>query len=706
MWLKKIKSKDLICLAILLIIGAFIYHRWLSFSVFTSGDWWFSFKENLISASYPNAYGLWGGALLWKYPYFFLEGVFGLLGFASNVAEKFIVFWQIAFLTPIAGYLFVKKIAKSQLAGFIGSLVFAYNTYFLSIDTQGHELLTVAFTWGTLALLSFIYLLESKKKFYIPATSLLLFITAFYDLRSLYVVIGVMFLYFIYSQLILEKTWKSNLKNHFINYFLVGALLFGLSLYWLLPVLNLHSLSNNEFLIRSLFGSEFYNIQNSITLFYPFWTGKEPTWLYLQKIPMSFWLYPLLAFSALIVERKNKRLAFFGLLAVLGIFLTKQEGAPFGFVYKWFYLHLPGFNAFREASKFDFVTLIAYSVLIAIFSERLVNYFKNIKIKKILFLALCAFPLINAIPLLTGDINTLFIPKKIPSNFENLSRFIQKDPSYSRVLGINQSNSYIYSTDNHTEIDLSNGIRHVWGTDLLSFDPEDMKRNEGQRLTDYLSTDEGRRLVSQISVGYLVLYVVDKPTNQNLRRDTGKNIAYFEKSLSGISYLEKTNTNFTNLVVYKNLSFKPHLYLTKERETLKKDIPFEKVYFKEINPEQYEIQFNNVKGKTYLNFSELYENGWEIHIGKFNWQSVFLSKNYSLLDSDHYQTDIRYNGFIIDTAEVCSVYKCTKNSDGSSNFQATLYFKAESYLYLGLILTGITLLGSVFSLIYLKRKDE
>lgn len=708
MWLKRINKNKFIIPIILVIIGIIVYHAWISFSVFVFGDWQFFFKETLLSNLFPSSSGPWGGPWLWKYPYLFLHGLFGILGFDSNISEKLLVFWPIAFIAPISSFLLIKKITKSNIAGFVGSLIFCYNTYFLSIDTQGHELLTAAFAFAPFAILTFINLLESKKTYFLPITVLLLFIIGSYDLRSLYVVAGVIFLYGVYHQLIIEASWKENLKKNSVLIFGVFLTLGLLSLYWLLPVISLHALTSNEFLVRGLFGSEFYNIQNSLTLFYPFWTGKETTWLQLQKIPFHFWLYPILTFSGLIAGKRNKQIVFFGLLAIIGIFLTKQVSEPFPNMYLWMTAHIPGFSAFREASKFDFLTAISYAVLIGSLAVFVLEKFKDKRTTKYFLIFLIALlPLWNTKPLLTGEIKSMFVPKTTPQDFIKLKDFITADSNYSRVLGINLNSYYIFSVNNHPALDGLYSLKNFWGGDLISYNFLNKEHTEGEKIVNYFKSDEGRRLLSASSVGYVAVFVEDKQTNQNIRRDLGKNRKYFEQSFREINYLKKVDIGLQNIILYKDIDFKPHLYLTSEKESLKKDVAYKKVDYTNLNPSQYHIEIKNISKPVYLNFSELYHPDWMIHVGKFKWYEIFFNKNYFLPDKFHSQNAVRFNSFLIDPREVCDVYKaCRVNKDGTLDFEATLYFRPQSYLYLGLIISGGTLVIVIFAAGFLYRKQK
>jgi hypothetical protein len=151
--------------------------------------------------------------------------------------------------------------------------------------------------------------------------------------------------------------------------FLSIIIVFLLNAYWLLAFGKTGTLTVNSFFSRELFGNEFLNINYAFTLFHPFWTGKRTTEFIIQPIPFTFWLIPLVAFIGLFLQRKKKNILFFGMVALVGIFLTKQVGQPFPNLYPWLYTHFPGFNAFREASKFFFIVALGYSVLIAAFID-------------------------------------------------------------------------------------------------------------------------------------------------------------------------------------------------------------------------------------------------------------------------------------------------------------------------------------------------
>ena len=161
-------------------------------------------------------------------------------------------------------------------------------------------------------------------------------------------------------------------------------------------------------------------------------------------------------------------------------------------------------------------------------------------------------------------------------------------------------------------------------------------------------------------------------------------------------------------MVYENENFRPHIYSTKEKETIYREVPYEKVEFVQKNPTEYEISLKNIKSSTYLNFSESFHPDWKLRAGNFSWLGAIMSKNYFLPDVFHIKNDANLNSFKVDPRFIKENYPGSyrQNPDGSINVDLTLYFKPQSWFYLGLIISGTTLIGCLGYLVwdFVKRR--
>lgn len=698
----------------LIFINSIIYFRWLTFSVFTYSDWYFYFKESLVdqfASSVWNSTGMFNfgyvDVTLWKLPIYLLTGAFGKLGFDYNVAEKFIVFWPIIFGLSLSSYFLIRHIIKSDSGAFIGSLVFSYSTYFLSIDSQGHQFLPASFVFSTLAILFYIKLFEERKFYLAVITGILLAVSGAYDLRSLYISVGILLLYFAYDLFINFSTRKKYLFRYLLFGLVPFILFFLLSMYWVLPILLTGYISGNSFLGRQIFGSEFYNLQSSMSTFFPFWTGKETTWFIIQKVPFVYWTYPILAIVGIVFNRINKVITFFSLLMLIGIFLSKQADIPFALVYGWLYTHIPGFSAFREASKFNFLTAIGYAVLIGSFVKWvLIIIPKQRLIKALLIFILSLFFLWNGIPIFTGSIKQLYIPHVIPKEFVKLNKFIVYQPSFFRTFWINMSTHWTIFNNNHPELEGA----LIFNGDWQHFFPDQFtNRNlvEGKKIMNILKTSRADRVLDLSSVKYIIVPLYDKETNNDIVKGFDASRQYYINTLSEINYLTKIKNMPDNIQVYENKYYRPHLYITYKKESLDNDIPFQNVKHSTTNSSEYIVILNNIKRPVWLNFTENYHPGWKIRIGNTSWYDSLVQKDYYLGDNLHERSVVNFNSFYIDPVYICKIYNCQRNSDGSFSLKLTLYFKSQSYLYLGIVLSGVTLFfASSYLLYYVAKKRQ
>lgn len=700
-------KKTIYCLISLIAISCFVYFRWFLFKPSAGGDWHYynpdSLRDAFLHFTWISSYNLGGVDLVsWRFPIDIFKFLIGFLGFDSSISDKLTVFWPSVIFGNIASFLLVKKILKSNLAAFIGAIVFNFNTYF--ITTNSAYLIYGATSWVIFSFISFMTLLETRKYKFSIFSALLLFVSASYDFRVAYIGVFLCFLYFVFYLGVINR---KHIGSYILS-FLFFIFSFGLlSLYWVLFMLKLGSLTTNSILNRTLFGNEFLNVLYSISLYHPFWTGKEPVYFITQQIMPYFWLIPIIAFLGLYLNRKNKNILFFGIIALLGIFLTKQVGVPFSNVYPWLFKYFPGFNAFREASKFYFLIILGYSVLIGAFIDWIWQYKTNDKYKVyaryFLTFFIAIIFLFNVKPIITGEVNGIYVDRSIPNSYQGISQLLEGD-NYFRTIWVPTHPKWAFYSNSHPIV----GLQNILDTEWEGFIHSESFRNEslGEAMTGFLKRNYSNNLLDMSSVKYVIVPYNDPQGDINIFQYYGEEKSYYINELSKLNYLSKLNIGVNDLAVYENHDYKPHVYLTKEKESIKKSQQYREVDFQFINPTEYKIYLNNINVPVYLNFSDTYHPQWKIRIGNFSWWDALFGNSYFLPDENHFKNDANLNSFYIDPKEACRLYEgCTKNEDGSYDIELTLFFRPQAYMYVGGIISLTTLISMLGYLGYVAVKS-
>jgi hypothetical protein len=689
----------------LITLALFIYHRWLNFSIFRYGDYGFSFAATLKEYFSPMVWSNGGiDSVFWRLPWNFLYGVFGKLGFDSNIADRFLLLWPVVVILPIASFLLVRKITGSNVGAVIGSFVFSYNTYYLAIDTQGQLLITLAGGFAVLAVWLLIKTLEERSSYLAIVTGLILFVTSFLDLRVAYMTVILLFFYALYYTFVINfsSNFRKNLRPvSFV--FIPIVIVMLLNFYWAIGLLSGTSVLSSGILERGLFGNNFWSLKEAITLFHPFWNSGQPIWFIVQGIPFYFWAIPIIAFFGLWLNRKSPRVLFFGFVSLLGIFLTKQVDAPSGGVYYWLFVHFPGFNAFREASKFYFLIALGYSVLIGSFVSWIWRNWKEKKWQiygKYFFVLLISLLFLwNTKPIITGEIGSMWTPRHIEQDYFTLNNFLNKQPGYFVTLAVPSGSDWEMVSANHPSASLVQLGGGNWKAFVDYADHDIYTWPIQEQIVDPLKKPFLNQLTDVSSIKYVIVPIQDLANDNPFfwyGGDTNLNIRqWYIDQLDHVGWLKKIDIGTKDLVVYENENYRSHVYITAERETIYKDIPYQNVVSVQKNPTEYTVQLSNISAPVFVNFSDNFDPNWKIRIGAFAWDKVF-GKNYFLPDGFHSESDAMLNSFYIDPNYIrqnlpSSAYKV--NPDGSIDLDLTIYFKPQSYFYLGLIISGTALLG-------------
>jgi len=473
--------------------------------------------------------------------------------------------------------------------------------------------------------------------------------------------------------------------------------------------------SISEVTDRSIFGNFLFDIGHAFALHDSTWTGGLPNYQFVkQPIIWFLLLIPILSFSVFLFNKDKKRkkeIIFFGFIALLGIFLTKQGDKPWPTVYEWLYNNFPGFNLFREASKLYLLTAIGYAGLLG-YGLLILKEHKDKIINKYVFtsiiIVITTIAIWNVKPFITGTIGTMFVPRHIPSDYLLLNDFLLHQPGYFRTFWTPTDSKWGIFTNQKVKISNVNVIGNEWKNYIPS-NLSDQDRSINNQITEIFKNKSANKLFDISSIKYVIVPLQDKE-NDDIYANYGDNRQFYIDELDKVEWLKRIDIGTKDLVIYENDNYYPHLYITNKKETIYNNIDFYAVESKQVNPTQYQIKLINIKEPVYLNFSEKYHPDWKLRIGEFNWFNGLIKKDYFLPDSSNFENEAKLNSFYIDPEYIKNNYpgQYIENSDGSIDIELVVYFKSQSYFYLGLIISSLTLLGCLGYLVvypwFKKRK--
>jgi hypothetical protein len=448
-------------------------------------------------------------------------------------------------------------------------------------------------------------------------------------------------------------------------------------------------------------------------LFYPF--------PYAQQYKITFFTFisfiPILlfAFYFLIKKSKNKNGYYFLFVYLIFLLFFKADAEPFGFVFSWLMAKIPLFSIFRNPQqKISLLLLLCQSVIILFLFDYLdEKRFKKLKI--LLITLLFVYSVAMGFYYFTGD----FIPKNdivtsIPEEYKIVATYINNDNSIKRIMPLPYNEStWLNTTFNYEGYNLfsyllpekqiynrNNGAFSQYNSLFMTKIGDDIQNHKKNLYIDMQSLN----IDTIIYEGF-----VDEADRFKVNEDQQKNINYLnnQKNL----YLDK---DFGEIKIYRlNKSF------------IKSYINSNNLSFQKINPIKYKLYIKDIKNNQDLSFLESFDNNWHLYLNqnpKYSWcQKLQLYNNNgnsvvecqsnqrffegeelsylykkSIFDDTHKLVNDYANQWAIDPEYIKnnfdkSYYK--ENPDGSIDIELTLYFKPQSYFYVGLIISGTTLVG-------------
>lgn len=499
---------------------------------------------------------------------------------------------------------------------------------------------------------------------------------SFYEFRAWYISVLVQSYVVCFLTISTMRLSRATIKTLVKNILFIIVIPLLANTFWILPFAMNHIITSNVYFQRGLFGDSFLKIQNSLTLYHPFWTGTKPSIFEVQPIPFYMWSIPILAILGVYLNRKNLAFLMYGGLALIGIFLTKQSDIPFPHAYQWLYGNLPGFNTFREASKFFSIIALSYSVLIAALFAKLIqnahSFNNKIKLAIVSVWILCLIGTLLT-PLISESIDTLHLGRIIPGDYINYKADVKESNSIDRSLWVPKTSRWTYTSPEHMAINY---------TDLLPDTFIDPKKNQ----MDFITSKSFESVLSDTAITHIIVPLEDIANNDNFFTDYDSRDSIISR-LNSLNYLEKIHTSYSHLVVYKFL----HPSDIIEARTSNGDKIA--ITYSILHPYEYKIDIPLQDNSIEITARTTYNPDWHIYTA---------GNHERPLEERHNESPNHVQKFYINKGDLR-----TTATDGIAHL--SLYLALQKYVVYGLIITLftvtiVTLLLAVSILTFINEK--
>jgi O-antigen/teichoic acid export membrane protein/tetratricopeptide (TPR) repeat protein len=468
----------------LAVLGLVIRHGWLSTVPLSAGDWGWPDRQRLLG--YFPWPGLWDNALglngenrfsaSFRFPVEFVSGLLATLGASWTFIEQFLYFIPLAVLLPVSGWLLAREVMGRTRWALLTPLLLLGSTYF-TVESNGEVPLTLAETVSMLVLLAFLRTMRRRSTGWAALTGLLLAGTAAFDIRPAYICAVLMAMYFVVVTLA-ERSWSVLGRRLFLGA-LTGAVFIGSQAFWLIPLLTYKG--NPGFPTPPAPDFNILTLGHGLTGTAANWTGGQPAFLVQAALNPAYMILPLIALTPLLARRLRPEVVWLAVAALLFAFFAKTDTPPLGGVYDWMFGHVPGWNLFREGSKFLYVVTLAYAILIPIalsaafeWSRSRPGQVSRLAARGVATAALVgvvALSLSTVVVLQTGSLRSTTVATPEPASFAQFSTVLAQDSRPGSVLWFGQpllndgatKHRFLIASSTHPAVNLtgsfsSNGI--------------------------------------------------------------------------------------------------------------------------------------------------------------------------------------------------------------------------------------------------------
>ncbi|MDO8269296.1 MAG: hypothetical protein Q7T54_01330 [Candidatus Levybacteria bacterium] len=588
------------------IVFFLIFGPWFFNTNIIGGDWPFFYPEFLsqlpfVPPAWSSLHGNGLGARIIVYSldsYLYATYHLGsLIGLSWQLTYKILWFGMFLFLSVISSFYLARQFKIDSKFAVLSSLIYSTNTYILMVVGGGQMGVALGYAIVPLVFGQFINQFNSKSINYrnTISTVLTLALLMTFDIRIFYIASFAIMLYFTY--LVYRLSQDKNLKKLWRGYALKISVPYILALflnsYWLFPNIAhptnpLQTLGQAYTSTESLRFFSFATLSNTLSILHPNWPENIFGKVSFQS-PL-FLTLPVIAFLALILKNRNKKkVSIIVLLGLMGVFLAKGANAPFGEIYVFLFEKIPGFQMFRDPTKWYTLAVMSYSVLIPLVLSFL-SYFLARRNKWLFYIpaiVFIGFWVLLSKEAVVGKLGGTFSEKSVPPEYVEFKNQIFKDQYFYRTLWVPRQQRFTYSDSSHPSMEASPLFNATNAAEIV----------------DELKKESSVVLLRELSIKYVVIpsdplseiFLKDRKYSPEERLKT-------EKLLDSVSYLKKIKQG------------KLTIYQTPNNNGLF-SVNNESVEFERISSAVFSLSTNFSKPEKVV-FSQKFDPSWVVYHGK------------------------------------------------------------------------------------------
>jgi len=352
---------------LLILLNVVAFGRFFLPGAYSYGDWLFwtpdAVRHFLTVPSWFNIFGLGSSdlAVTNRAPIYYIFAFFIDLTKNRELFDRLIWFIPLPIFGTISAYLLSEKLYASRLASFTTAFLFVFNTEFLKRLSGGHAILLFGYALAPLVIYLILLGVQKQRFLYFIIAGLVFGYASLYDIRTNFLVvliIGPFVAWLFFSD---KSPFAQRLYFYGRGLLCLAAVPLLTLLFFILPTVGAGGvpLPAENSTLNALQTFSYADLPHSLALYDPAWPYLV-TYVYKFPIPFLYLLLPLLASMAIWLRRHNPYVIFFASIYVVSVFLAKGANPPFEQINEWIYLYVPGFSAFREATKF--LLLVAFSL--------------------------------------------------------------------------------------------------------------------------------------------------------------------------------------------------------------------------------------------------------------------------------------------------------------------------------------------------------